>query len=144
MKAKSISLVTPAVHIILLRWAVASFTVLQDVFWLCYAMGLPPLKEVARITVLRRRKVVFLLQLVPPRFQSITNVTVSCSFHIIRAQRNISEISQAANLPGELSLLHSALCSQLKKLLHMHLWEMDGDSRCLLLLLFTTAGNTIH
>lgn len=117
---------------------------LQDVFWLHYATGLLPLKEVALVTALRRRKVVFLLQLAPPHFQSITNVMVSCSFHIIRAQRNVSEISQAANLPGELSLLHSALCSQLEKPLHTHEREMDGDSRRPLLLLFTPAGTTMR
>ena len=116
MKARPISLITPAGHIILLRWAVApSCCVLQDVFWLRYATGLLPLKEVARVTALRRRKTVFLLQLAPPHSPSITDVTVSCSFHTIRAQRNTSEISQAANLPGEPSLLHSALCSQLEK-----------------------------
>lgn len=81
---------------------------------------------------------------IPSLFSKPKNVMVSCSFHIIRAQRNVSEISQAANLPGELSLLHSALCSQLEKLLLRHIQEMDGDSRWLLQLLFTTAGTAMH
>lgn len=66
-------------------------------------------KEVESVTALKRKKVLLLLR----GLLLVTNVTVSCSFHTIKAEGNTSESSQAAKRPGTLS----AGCSQCSALI---------------------------